>query len=80
MKDNSVPLYTSPQLGQRVTDYAEHHSTALPKYITDYHADISANRDDSNYMSSVFQSQYNTFLVKSTGTKRGKPITLSRFV
>jgi predicted O-methyltransferase YrrM len=70
MKDNSVPLYTSPQLGQTVTNYAEQHSTALPKYITDYHADISSNRDDSNYMSSVFQSQYNTFLVKSTGAKR----------
>ncbi|KAL4725370.1 hypothetical protein ACLX1H_007517 [Fusarium chlamydosporum] len=70
MKDNSTPLYTSPELGQKVTNYAEQNSTPLPKYISDYHADISANREDSYYMSSVFQSQYNTFLVKSTGTKR----------
>ncbi|CAG7560137.1 unnamed protein product [Fusarium equiseti] len=70
MKDNSIPLYASPQLGQTVTSYAEHHSTALPKYISDYHAEISANREDSNYMSSIFQSQFNKFLVKSTGTKR----------
>jgi hypothetical protein len=72
MKDNDIPLYSSPQLGQKVTTYAEQHSTSLPKYISDYHADISANREDSYYMSSVFQSQYNTFLAKSTGTKRGK--------
>lgn len=72
MKDNSTPLYTSPELGQKVTNYAEQNSTPLPKYISDYHADISANREDSYYMSSVFQSQYNTFLVKSTGTKRGR--------
>jgi predicted O-methyltransferase YrrM len=70
MKDNDIPLYSSPQLGQKVTTYAEQHSTSLPKYISDYHADISANREDSYYMSSVFQSQYNTFLAKSTGTKR----------
>lgn len=72
MKDNDIPLYSSPQLGQKVTTYAEQHSTPLPKYISDYHADISANREDSYYMSSVFQSQYNTFLAKSTGTKRGR--------
>ena len=72
MKDNSIPLYASPQLGQTVTSYAEQYSTALPKYISDYHAEISANREDSNYMSSVFQSQFNQFLVKSTGSKRGK--------
>ncbi|KAM0552528.1 hypothetical protein ACHAPJ_007856 [Fusarium lateritium] len=70
MKDNSTPLYTSPQLGQKVTAYAAEHSTPLPKHISDYHADISANREDSYYMSSVFQSQYNTLLAKSIGAKR----------
>ncbi|KAF5559168.1 caffeoyl-coa o-methyltransferase [Fusarium napiforme] len=72
MKDNSIPLYTSPQLGQKVTDYAEQHSTPLPKHISDYHAHISANREDSYYMSSVFQSQYNTFLAKSIRATRGR--------
>lgn len=81
MKDNCVPLYTSHQLGKTVSNYAEQHSTALPKYLTDYHADISANRNDSNYMSSLFQSQYHTFLAKSTGAKRGKfERGMSRFV
>ncbi|KAF5666301.1 caffeoyl-CoA o-methyltransferase [Fusarium denticulatum] len=70
MKDNSIPLYTSPQLGQKVTDYAEQHSTPLPKHISDYHADISANREDSDYLSSVFQSRYNTFLAKSIRATR----------
>ncbi|CCT68514.1 related to caffeoyl-coa o-methyltransferase [Fusarium fujikuroi IMI 58289] len=70
MKDNSIPLYASPQLGQKVTDYAEQHSTPLPKYISDYHANISANREDSYYMSSVFQSQYNIFLAKSIRATR----------
>jgi len=78
MKDNSIPLYASPQLGQTVTSYAEQHSTALPKYISDYHAEISANREDSNYMSSVFQSQFNKFLVKSTRTKRGKWVKIQQ--
>ncbi|KAH7164540.1 S-adenosyl-L-methionine-dependent methyltransferase [Fusarium sp. MPI-SDFR-AT-0072] len=72
MKDNSTPLYTSPQLGQKVTDYAQQHSTPLPKHISDYHADISANREDSYYMSSIFQSQYNTFLAKSIRATRGR--------
>jgi predicted O-methyltransferase YrrM len=72
MKDNSTPLYTSPQLGQKVTDYAEQHSTPLPKHISDYHTDISANREDSYYMSSIFQSQYNTFLAKSIRATRGR--------
>ncbi|KAF4422060.1 hypothetical protein F53441_14322 [Fusarium austroafricanum] len=70
MKDNSTPLYTSPLLGQKVTIYAEQHSTPLPKYISDYHASISADREDSYYMSSVFQSQYNTLLAKSISAKR----------
>ncbi|KAF5018184.1 hypothetical protein F66182_9841 [Fusarium sp. NRRL 66182] len=70
MKETSAPLYTTPQLGQKVTDYAAQHSTPLAKHISDYHADISANRKDSYYMSSVFQSQYNIFLAKSIGAKR----------
>lgn len=72
MKDNVTPLYTSPQLGARVSTYSEQHSTPLPKYISDYHAHISSTRDDSEYLSSGFQSQFNIFLAKSIGAKRGE--------
>lgn len=72
MKDNATPLYTSPQLGAKVSTYAEQHSTPLPKYISDYHARISSTRDDSEYLSSGFQSQFNIFLAKSIGAKRGE--------
>jgi hypothetical protein len=72
MKDNATPLYTSPQLGAKVSTYSEQHSTPLPKYISDYHAHISSTRDDSEYLSSGFQSQFNIFLAKSIGAKRGK--------
>ncbi|KAJ4157309.1 hypothetical protein NW754_008955 [Fusarium falciforme] len=70
MKDNVTPLYTSPQLGAKVSTYSEQHSTPLPKYISDYHAHISSTRDDSEYLSSGFQSQFNIFLAKSIGAKR----------
>lgn len=72
MKDNVTPLYTSPQLGAKVSTYSEQHSTPLPKYISDYHAHIVSTRDDSEYLSSGFQSQFNIFLAKSIGAKRGK--------
>ncbi|KAM5352456.1 hypothetical protein ACJ41O_005179 [Fusarium nematophilum] len=70
MKENETPLYATPQLGRKVTTYSEQHSTPLPKHITDYHASISSSREDSDYLSSPFQSQYNVFLAKSIGAKR----------
>ncbi|KAF4455525.1 caffeoyl-coa o-methyltransferase [Fusarium albosuccineum] len=70
MKENETPLYATPQLGRKVTEYAEQHSTPLPKHISDYHTSVATNREDSYYMSSGFQSQYNIFLAKSIGAKR----------
>ncbi|KAF4965201.1 hypothetical protein FZEAL_10793 [Fusarium zealandicum] len=69
MKDNEIPLYTSPELGSKVTAYAKQHSTPLPKHITEYYAEMST-RKDSSYISSEYQSQFNIFLAKLTGTKR----------
>lgn len=70
MKENESPLYATPELGRKVTEYSAQHSTPLPKYITDFHASIAANRDDSYFMSSNFQSQWNYVLARSIGAKR----------
>ncbi|KAF7563457.1 hypothetical protein G7046_g658 [Stylonectria norvegica] len=70
MKSGGTALYDDPVLGQKVTDYAQQHSTPLPKYITEYHAAISSGRSDSEYLSSNFQSQWHLLLAKSIGAKR----------
>ncbi|KAH8699628.1 S-adenosyl-L-methionine-dependent methyltransferase [Ilyonectria robusta] len=70
MKENETPLYATPELSRKVTEYSAQHSTPLPKYITDFHASIAANRDDSYFMSSNFQSQWNYVLARSIGAKR----------
>lgn len=70
MKENETPLYATPELSRKVTEYSEQHSTPLPKYITDFHTSIAANRDDSYFMSSNFQSQWNYVLARSIGAKR----------
>ncbi|CAM1500698.1 Fc.00g098600.m01.CDS01 [Cosmosporella sp. VM-42] len=74
MKEGHTLLYSTPELGDKVTEYSQKHSTPLPKHITDYHAAISASRDDSYYMSSNFQSQWHVLLGKSIGAKRALEI------
>lgn len=77
MKENETPLYATPELSRKVTEYSEQHSTPLPKYITDFHTSIAANRDDSYFMSSNFQSQWNYVLARSIGAKRGERMSAS---
>ncbi|KAL6415234.1 caffeoyl-coa o-methyltransferase [Ilyonectria robusta] len=77
MKENETPLYATPELSRKVTEYSAQHSTPLPKYITDFHASIAANRDDSYFMSSNFQSQWNYVLARSIGAKRGEQMSAS---
>lgn len=72
MKESFPVVYRTPELGTKVTEYSAKHSTPLPKHITDYHEHISSSRDDSDYMSSNFQSQLHTFIAKLIGAKRGK--------
>lgn len=72
MKEANTPLYKTEELGRKVTEYSERYSTPLPKHITKYHADVSANREDSYYMSSNFQSQFHVLLAKLVGAKRGE--------
>ncbi len=70
MKEGGTPLYATPALGDVVTDYARAHSSALPKHIVDYHADASGKRDDSEMLSSNFQSQLQLLLANSIGAKQ----------
>ncbi|OAQ82954.1 O-methyltransferase, family 3 [Purpureocillium lilacinum] len=70
MKEGGTPLYATPALGDVVTDYARAHSSALPRHIVDYHADASGKRDDSEMLSSNFQSQLQLLLANSIGAKQ----------
>ena len=70
MKEGGTPLYATPALGDVVTDYAREHSSALPRHIVDYHAQASTARDDSEMLSSNFQSQLQLLLANSIGAKR----------
>ncbi|UNI20549.1 hypothetical protein JDV02_006627 [Purpureocillium takamizusanense] len=70
MKEGGTHLYATPALGDAVTDYARAHSSALPRHIVDYHADASTKRDDSDMLSSNFQSQLQLLLANSIGAKR----------
>lgn len=70
MKSNVTPLYPNAAVAERVTDYAEQHSTALPKHIIDYHDYVDKNDSRSNYMISNFQGQCHFFLSRLVGAKR----------
>ncbi|KAI5462407.1 S-adenosyl-L-methionine-dependent methyltransferase [Mariannaea sp. PMI_226] len=70
MKFNDIPLYASPELGRKVVDYSEQHSTPIPSHISDFHQSIVDSRDDSEYMSSNFQSQFHHILAKIANAKR----------
>ena len=70
MKSGTSPLYPNQKVAERVSNYAEQHSTALPKYITDYHDWVESNHERSNYMISNFQGQCHVFLARTVGAKR----------
>jgi hypothetical protein len=72
MKNGTSVLYPNDKVAERVTAYAEAHSTPLPKHITDYHAHIEATSDRADYMISDFQTQAHFWLAKVIGAKRGR--------
>ncbi|KAJ6785414.1 hypothetical protein PWT90_05791 [Aphanocladium album] len=67
---NTNALYTNDNVTNSVIDYATAHSEALPKHVTDYHANIVANHPDREYMISNLQGQFQTFFTRSIGAKR----------
>jgi hypothetical protein len=72
MKGGYTRLFDDRAAGDRVSDYADAHSTPLPAHITAYHAQASG-REDSNMLSSNFQSKLHLFLARAVGAKRGAP-------
>ena len=75
MKENYTQLYPNEQVAKAVGDYAFAHSTKLPQHITDHHAWGIESQDRSNYMISPLQAQFQIWIAKLLGAKRGKPHT-----
>lgn len=70
MKSNATKLYPNAAVGERVSSYAETHSTPLPAHIKAYHELIDRTRDDSFFMSSDLQSQWHASLARIAGARR----------
>ncbi|KAK9445756.1 O-methyltransferase, family 3 [Metarhizium brunneum] len=70
MKGGYTRLFDDQASGDKVSEYADAHSTPLPAHITAYHAHASASRHDSEMLSSNFQSKLHLFLARSIGAKR----------
>ncbi|EFY89661.1 putative O-methyltransferase [Metarhizium acridum CQMa 102] len=70
MKGGYTRLFDDQASGDKVSEYADAHSTPLPAHITAYHAHASASRQDSEMLSSNFQSKLHLFLARSIGAKR----------
>lgn len=77
MKENYTQLYPNEQVATAVGDYAYEHSTPLPAYITEYHAEGSKH-EKSNYMISPLQAQFQFWMAKAVGAKRSMSIALLR--
>jgi len=68
-----VALYPNAIVGERVSDYAQVHSSSIPQHIVDYHAHISRTQPETaKYMISISQAQMLVFLTKTVGGKRSK--------
>lgn len=75
MKGGYTRLFDDQASGDKVSEYADAHSTPLPAHITAYHAHASASRHDSEMLSSNFQSKLHLFLARSIGAKRGESVS-----
>lgn len=71
MKENYTQLYTNEIVATAVGDYAFAHSTKLPKHIVDHHAWGIESQEKANYMISPFQAEFQVWLAKAVGAKRG---------
>lgn len=68
-----VALYPNEIVGERVSKYAEVHSSCIPKHIINYHAHVSKTLPETaKYMISISQAQMMVFLSKTVGAKRSK--------
>lgn len=73
MKSNIPILYPNDKVSQSVTQYAETHTTPLPRHILDYHQHIQDTMPDTaNYMVSPYQAQSMAWIAKLIGAKRSE--------
>ncbi|KAI4600845.1 hypothetical protein KJ359_013008 [Pestalotiopsis sp. 9143b] len=70
MKDAKPILYSNDAVAEAVTTYSEAHSLDLPKWLTDYHADVCANNTNSNLMISTYQASALVWLARLIDAKR----------
>lgn len=71
MKENATALYPDQETGEVVSNYSYEHSTNLPPYLIEMHAEIK-DREDSFYMISPLQQQFHIWFAKSVGAKRSE--------
>ncbi|KAK1589690.1 O-methyltransferase [Colletotrichum navitas] len=71
MKSSAPVLYPNESVSQKVTAYAESHSTDLPAHIVAYHEHIDTTQPETSMlMISNFQAQNHIWLAKLIGAKR----------
>jgi hypothetical protein len=70
----SIPvLYPNEKVGERVTTYAEKHTSTIPRHIINYHDHIKMTQPKTaNYLISISEAQALVFLAHTVGAKRGK--------
>ena len=72
MKEGFTHLFgTDTATADKVSQYADAHSTDLPAHITAYHARAQQAHHDSNMLSSNYQSKLHLLLANAIGAKRG---------
>ncbi|KAK2012619.1 O-methyltransferase [Colletotrichum eremochloae] len=71
MKSSAPVLYPNESVSQKVTTYAESHSTDLPAHIVAYHEHIDTTQPETSMlMISNFQAQNHIWIAKLIGAKR----------
>ncbi|KAH8701761.1 S-adenosyl-L-methionine-dependent methyltransferase [Talaromyces proteolyticus] len=70
-KESIPALYPNEKVGERVTTYAEKHTSTIPRHIIDYHDHIKMTQPKTaNYMISISEAQALVFLARTVGAKR----------
>jgi len=75
MKENYTQLYPNEQVANNVGNYAYQHSTQIPQHMLDHHAWASEHHEKPNMMISPLQAQFQIWMAKAAGAKRGKHLT-----
>ncbi|KAL1863153.1 hypothetical protein VTK73DRAFT_6417 [Phialemonium thermophilum] len=70
MKVATPVLYPTPEISDKVTEYAENHTMGIPQKLTDYHTWICETQPHANYCISTFQARSLVWLARLAGAKR----------